>query len=205
MTTQIIAIAGPIGAGKSTLACALAERLGDAATLHFDSYENLTHQSPDDLARWLHEGADFNALHIPRLRDDLAKLKRGEAITTPCDERVLPQKYVLFEMPLGREHAATSPLIDLLVWIDLPPEVALARKLHEFSTRVLREPAGTTAPHEFASWLRSYLESYLAVVRDVLSVQERRVRPRADVLIDGRVAPGTLVDQLTPAIRAALP
>jgi uridine kinase len=202
--SYVVAIAGPVGAGKSTLAHALASRLDRAETLQFDSYEALTQQSPDELARWLRDGADFNALIIPHLSEDLAKLKRGGSIITPAGERVAPGDFILFEMPLGREHAETAPFIDLVIWIDLPPEVALARKLREFTSGALAGSAGAADPHEFATWLNGYLESYLGVVREVLVVQERRVRPGADLIVDGLATTSAMAEALAPAIRHAL-
>ncbi len=203
--THIVVIAGPIGAGKTTLARALAAQLGDAAVLQFDAYERLTEQGLDTLARWLREGADFNAHAVPQLRADLEKLKRGEAITTPLGEPVPARRWVLFEMPLGREHAETAPLIDLLIWIDLPPEIALARKLREFTANAARENVTPAAAQDFAAWLHGYLEAYLLVVREVLAVQERRVRPGAELVIDGCGNPAEIAGALASAIRRACP
>ncbi len=163
--SYVVAIAGPPGAGKSTLAHALAQTLGDAGVLEFDCYERATARSLEDLAQWLREGADFNALAAPGLREDLEQLKTSAS-----------PKYLLFEMPLGREHTPTAHLIDLLIWIDLPLDVALARKLRQ----ILHSPQGNALP-----WLHGYLEGYLTVVREVLVVQHDRVRPGADLFVDG--------------------
>ena len=107
-------------------------------------------------------------------------------------------------MPLGREHAETAPLIDFLIWIDLPLDVALARKLHELTSRALRSPA--LDEHGRAlGWLNGYLDSYLAVVREVLVVQHNRVRPRADLIIDGLGDFPSLVEQTALLLQQRLP
>ena len=192
--TQVIAIAGPPGAGKSTLAHALAQMLGRAGVLEFDRYEQATAHSVEDLGRWLREGADFNALAAPGLRGDLERLK-GEPWA---------RRYLLFEMPLGREHAETAPLIDFLIWIDLPLDVALARKLGELTNRALRSPAPDEHGRALA-WLNGYLDSYLAVVREVLVVQNDRVRPGADLIVDGLADFPSLVAELAQLLRQRLP
>lgn len=188
--TYVIAIAGPPGSGKSTLAHALAQALGGAGVLEFDRYEQATARSVDELARWLQEGADFNALAAPGLREDLERLKAAES----------SPKYLLFEMPLGREHAQTAHLIDFLIWIDLPLDVALARKLHQISSTALHSP--TPGEHGKAlAWLHGYLDGYLSVVREVLLVQHNRVRSGADVFVDGTADFPRLVAQMAEIIR----
>lgn len=192
--THVIAIAGPPGSGKSTLAHALAQMLGSAGILEFDRYEQATARSPQDLGRWLREGADFNALAALGLRSDLERLK-GEPSA---------RRYLLFEMPLGREHAETAPLIDFLIWIDLPLDVALARKLRELTDRALHSPAPDEHGRALA-WLNGYLDSYLAVVREVLVVQHNRVRPGADLIVDGLADFPSLVEQTAQFLQQRLP
>lgn len=166
---RVIAIAGPPGSGKSTLAHALARELGSAAVLEFDEFEQATARSVPDLERWLADGADFDQLAAPGLRDRLQQLAADPA-----------RAFVLFEMPLGRAHSATAPLIDLLLWIDLPADLALARKLQQIlAAAAHREPACA------AAWLAGYVAAYLQVVHRVLALQRDRVRPGADLCVDG--------------------
>lgn len=192
--THVIAIAGPPGSGKSTLAHTLAQILGNADVLEFDRYEQATARSPEDLGRWLREGGDFNALAAPGLRADLECLKSEQS----------ERRYLLFEMPLGRAHAETAPLIDFLIWIDLPLDIALARKLRQLTSRALRSPAPGEHGRALA-WLNGYLDSYIAVVRDVLAMQHNRVRPGADLIIDGLADFSRLVTETAQFLRQRLP
>ncbi len=179
---HIIAVAGPIGSGKSTLARGIASTLGDASVLYFDSHERASRRTPSDMIRWMREGADFNAFALPELVNDLAKLKNGVSVTDPLSgEPIAAARHIVFEMPLGREHRPTAPYIDLLVWIDVPLDMALARKTREYTELLLAEGKGKDG----LEWLRGYLYNYLTMIRPLMEIQVERVRPGADIIIDG--------------------
>ncbi len=201
----VIAVAAPIGGGKTSLAKAIAARLGDAVTIHFDRYETVTRRPIEDVIRWVEAGGDFNELSVPHLAEDLGRLKRGEPVFDPASCRETPSgKYVLFEMPLGRKYQETAELIDFLIWVEVPFDVALARKIKEF--------AGEFMAHErpeelgnFAAWLNGYLDNYLKVVRRVLQIQRDRVCPDADMVLDGRAEFDTMITHATREILHRFP
>ncbi|MCK9230536.1 MAG: hypothetical protein M0Q23_07410 [Syntrophales bacterium] len=198
---HIIAVSGPIGSGKTTLAGGIAAVLGNASILHYDSYERASRQAPNDVIRWISEGADFNAFVLPDLVSDLSALKRGISITDPLSgETTRAEDYIIFEMPLGREHRHTSPLIDLLVWIDIPPDVALARKMREYTEGFL---TGGHGRHGL-EWLKRYLDTYPAMIRPIMEILHERVRPGADIIIDGRDDPRTQADRAAKEITRLL-
>lgn len=181
---KVIAIAAPVGGGKSALAAALARALGDCPVLHFDDYQLATRQSVDDLKEWLAAGADFDALPAPGVAEALDDMRGDEGQTG----------WVVFEMPLGREYRATAASIDLLIWLDVPLDIALARKLRELV--VAARPAPESEAHAILHWIDEYLGHYLAVVRNVLQVQRARIAPTADLLLDGGADTETLLQQL---------
>lgn len=179
----MIAVAAPIGGGKSALVQGLARALGGAACLHFDDYELATRQSPEQLARWIAAGADFNSLHAPGFADALRALGRGESIVDRVSGKpISPTRFVVLEMPLGRTYAETAELIDYLVWVDTPLDLALARNLRSLTVAALAED--TEAPG-FLRWLDAYLGQYMDQVRLILELQRARVAPAADLVLDG--------------------
>lgn len=201
----VIAIAAPIGGGKTSLTTAVASALGDASILYYDHYELSTRKSMDDMKQWMRSGARIDDLDVPGLADDLLRLKRGESVTDPrtgAPLRAAP--WIVFEMPLGREHTATARFIDLLLWIDTPLDMALARKIREFIAD-FQAAAGEHNARPFLAWLGGYLDNYLGFVRTMLEFQRERVPVHADVILDGRNDFDTLVRQALAAIRARFP
>lgn len=182
-TCCVIAVAAPIGGGKSALVQGLATALGGAASLHFDDYELATRQSPEQLGRWIAAGADFNSLQAPGFAAALHALRRGETIAgRATDKPIRPTRFLVLEMPLGRAYAETAELIDFLVWVDTPLDLALARNLRSLTVAALTENAD---PQGFLRWLDAYLGQYVDQVRLILELQKTRVAPAADLVLDG--------------------
>lgn len=199
--TYIAAIAAPIGGGKTTFTRAVAEALGDAQTIHFDRYEKLTQEPVHFLKKWVAQGADFNRFHVPELPALLERLKAGETVIDPADQsQRRPSRYVVFEMPLGKEHRETAQFIDLLIWIEIPLDIALARKIREF-TALMMQQQGENIRNSLI-WMDGYLENYLQVIRDVLQIQRQRIRPTADIIIDGTTSPETTVRAVAESIQS---
>lgn len=183
--SSVVAVAGPPGAGKSTFVTALARRLGDACALSYDDYEKITARPPEEIMSWLKDGGDANRFDIPGLAEDLGRLKQGAQITHPVTGAVLsPGRYVIFEMPLGREHRPTARHIDMLLWIDVPLDVALARTLRDM-TRLIQSEKPDDRAHGGIDWLGGYLDNYLGFVREALERQRKRIGAAADLVIDG--------------------
>lgn len=183
--SYVVAIAGPPGSGKSSLVGALVKKLADAATLSFDHYEDITGRPPHEIKQWLQAGADFDRFVISALARDLKKLKEGEAVVDPVSGEVIEaRKYIIFEMPFGKAQAATAANINLLLWIDLPLDVALSRTMREH-TGIFLKRFPPDKHQECLTWLHGYLDGYLDFVHEVLAVQHEKVRPGADLLIDG--------------------
>lgn len=179
--SYVVGIAAPAGGGKSTLADALAGRVADSVRLHFDDYEVTM---PGDWERWLADGASFDEWSVPALAADLFEMKRSE--TGP--------PVVLFEAPLGRAHRATGDLIDFLVFIDTPLEIALARWM------ALRLSTGTSGE----GLVTEYLANYELVLRRVYQEQRQQVRRSADLVVNGLDPVDRWVDQVLVSLPDAL-
>ncbi len=195
---RVIAIAGAVGAGKSTLVRALAGRLADSTVIQFDHYERMTEQPIAEVRRWIREGADIDKLPVPGLGEALQALKLGRAVADPMTRaEIRPAKYILFETQFGRRHAATGRHVDFLAWIDTPLDIALARKVRQFAREFdPRDPAG------FAPWLSGYLDNYVEVVGGLLRMQRDIVAAGADLVVDGNADPVGQASELERAIVA---
>src|SRR5690606_23407837 len=128
-----IAVVGPPGSGKSTLAAALQRRLPEAAVLAYDDYETLTGEGPERIAAWLDGGADPEQIDLAAFVGAAARLSRGETVRAPDGTTMRAGRFLVIDTPFGRRHAATAPFIDLEVWLDLPLDMALARKIRQFA------------------------------------------------------------------------
>jgi uridine kinase len=196
MSARVIAIAGPPGSGKTALIIALSKLVPDSAVLFFDGFETPSDlMSSAALSRWLAAGARFDDFAVTGLAEALAALKAGRAAVEPASGRkVAPAGLVLFEMPFGRAYTPTAALIDTLVWLDTPLDVALARNILAWEAETPPRPR---------PWLAGYIKEYLSVTRAVLAAQRAQVAPGADLVLDGLAAPGEAAQKLLAVLKMA--
>jgi len=185
----VVAIAGVAGAGKSSVVRELVGILPGAQAIHVDDYQRVTREPLDRLAAWLQDGADFDRFQIPLLGDHLSRLKRGEVIMDPIRMReISAERYVVFETHFGRAHQDTGRHIDVLVWVDTPLDIALARNVRSLLKPLL--PGGGLVPDATRLLsLDGHLERYLASVRPLIELQVSRVRAGADLCVAGSGSP----------------
>jgi len=183
--TRIIGIAGLAGAGKSTLIKNLLDILPDSSALFIDDYQRITREPVAAIIDWMERGGDFNEFVIPVAGEHLARLKSGETVLNPITlVPVLPKQILLFETHFGRAHEDTGRHIDMMLWLDTPPEVALARNLLALLEPMA--PGGSIQPtQERIGATRRYLSSYLSDVRRLTAFQRARLLPDADRVLDG--------------------
>ena len=193
MTSRVIGIAGPPGSGKTTLAHALVSALGDAVLVEMDHYQRMTDLPPVQIRDWVERGADHDELPLPLLADHLQSLKQGRAVVNPLTAGVIhPARFIVLETHFGRAHRTTGPLIDVLLWLDTPADVALARNLRAFIASWTTPAQPRSDQSEALDWLDGYLDNYLSLVEPLLRMQRDRVRCGADRVID----PGCNVEPL---------
>ncbi len=175
------------GGGKTTLVRYLASTL-NASKISWDDYNEaglMTH--PDD---WV--AADTNDWKVPRLATDLSQLKQGQSITSPLGgPSIQPTPYTMFDAPLGYAHQETGQHIDVFVFIDTPLDVAMAR-------RILRDyfAGRETLTSEQTTTLKTDLEGYLKFARAAFLSMDKKVKPLADVVVDGTLPIEMLAKQI---------
>lgn len=176
----VIAVSGMSGAGKTRVVERTAELLGNAARLYFDHYASVS-VYPANLKDWLDRGADVDEWQTPQLADDLRKLRGGEPIELPGDLGLVePTSFILVEEPIGRSRREMSDLIDLMVFLDVPADVLLARRF----LRRLEEERDSFGDRLLAQ-LHTDLHDYLNVGRDLFAVGNTVLRQTADLILDG--------------------
>lgn len=203
--SYVIAVAAPIGGGKTALVKAISNRLDNSAVIFFDHYEKMTESPVQDLEKWVEMGASFNDFSVPRLADDLKKLREGKSVINPITKTgVGPSRYIIFEMPLGKEYKETEGYIDLLIWVEIPLDIALARKLKEFTGDFL-SGSDDPNPGKFIIRMDKYIGNYLKVVRKVLLIQKQKVSRNADIIIDGMMDIDSMALKATREILDRIP
>ena len=139
----VIVIAGYVGSGKSTVAARLSKLLGNAPILTFDHYEKYI-EWPQDMNRWLQNGADPDQIRIPRLKEDLLSLIQGKPVSDPFDGAILlPAQYILLEEPSGGLRGEIRELINQVVYIDVPQDLCVIRLVERLMDMGVWRSAGT--------------------------------------------------------------
>ena len=193
----VIGISAVSGGGKTAVARRLAEVLRDAAALHFDDYDD-TNVHPGDHRSWFADGADYDAYELPVFTCHLETLKAGGRVRYPIDGAILgPVRYVVADAPLGREHSASGRFIDLMVFVDTPLDIAMAR-------RVLRnlDEAAQSAAAETLEHVNDELYCYEARARPIYEHFQERMRAGADLIVDGTLGIDRIVDRICSEIES---
>ena len=187
----VIAIAGTSGAGKTTLVKRVAALLGEAVTFYFDDYS----EYPPDVDQWLQEGGDLKLWETPRLTTDLKTLKFGtslvlseparfhrEAVGETFPKGILePARFIVMEEPFGRERPGMETLVDFVVGLDTPLDLALARRL----LRDIEYHRQGIHKGELADYMKILLVDYQGPLRDLYLVAQRVALHHSDLVIDG--------------------
>jgi uridine kinase len=195
----VIAVSGISGVGKTSLIERMADRLGNAARLHFDHYVVLGNDI-GDIAAWLEAGVDPNVVETPQFAADLERLRRRQSVRLPQEHGVVePADFVILEEPFGRSRDVMAPMIDLAVHIAIPHDVAMARRL--LRTVGLRPQMGDPG---LIDELEEQLRAFLAGGRDIYLALDIQAQAGADLVLDGLRPVEALADDLMAAIAARL-
>ena len=187
----VIGISAVGGGGKTAVTRRLAEVLDDAVALYFDDYDD-TNVHPDDLQRWFAAGADYDTYDTPIFTRHLQALKAGRNIRYPIGGAIVgPAKYVVADAPLGRAHSDSGRFIDMVVFIDTPLDVAMARRVLRDIERKVAWTGDLALQH-----VKDELSGYLARARPIYEHFRERIRVSSDVIVDGTLSIDDLVERI---------
>ncbi len=190
LNRYVIAISGPAGAGKTTLAGKVAVWLGDATMLFYDDYRKVSDWHRD-LLRWAQDGCDPNQyVGNPKpFADDLRAIRNGIPIHRPTNqELIVPARFVVLEEPWGRDRDAVRSLIDFVAHIDIPLDVSLCRRLLRDAQR--------------GQNILEFMQDYLAEDVRQVYLRMQKSAENADLVLDGMQPPDALAQQVATRVLA---
>jgi uridine kinase len=178
----IVSVCGAPGSGKSALIGSAVAALGDADSLHaFEEYSHIS-DFPSDIPRWLAAGANPNEWRSDKLVKDLAQLHSGRDVTLPAGNRVVKAaRTVLIEDFFGRKRTALAPFLTSVVYVNVPLEIALARRL----LRDINRGPFKDDSQKARDYVASFCGRYLGELRELYVIANRYAAEDADLILDG--------------------
>jgi uridine kinase len=163
--------------------------------LSLDAYESSNTYPPAE--KWIEDGADPNEFQAPQFDADIRRLKNGSSIIHPETGIVIqPDRFLIIEEPFGRGRDAVGDLIDFVVYVDTPLEVAYIRKLSRKNDFLPWEEN----PEVFIQNLHENMEWYLKIGREFYLAVAERVREDCDLTVDGMHPSEMLMEQIIEAV-----
>ncbi|MGV3465267.1 MAG: hypothetical protein ACO1OT_08240 [Heyndrickxia sp.] len=169
----VIAIAAVSGGGKTTVTKLLNEKLGNSKALFFDDYD---FDGPDDMHKWVENGADYNEWDLSPLIDDL-ELLRSESL-----------EYIVLDFPFTYKNSQARELIDYSVFIDTPLDIALARRI----TRDFQNSSLEAVLFDMRNYLDNGRNAYLEMLN--------KIKPNSDIVVNGTLPLDEIVSVLFESI-----
>jgi hypothetical protein len=185
--SHVIAICGMMGSGKSTAVAHLLKSTPDCVAFHEDEYNPALKQSIEEVQAWWERGAPVGEIDLSTLAAELQEASENF------------DGVVLLETQFGRLHPNLRPLIDLQCWIDVEPDIALARKIAQLATQFAESPesASSVAP---LHWLAEFCKSYFQTTRKLFVRQRNDVSGQSDIVIGGDRSPADVCEQVRIAV-----
>lgn len=192
-TPYVIAISGYSGTGKSTVIGYLLSLIGDAVALRIDDYAEDAIYPPT--IEWIKNGADPDEFITPQFTENIRLLKGGKPAICPKDKtNIRPSGYILIEEPFGMSRTAMKPWIDFHVQMEIPPEIALARRVLRNIERLEKDPDG--------EGLKDFLDWYLNAGQQFFLLAYELAAREKDLTVDGTLPPETTAQTIFNAVLA---
>jgi uridine kinase len=176
--------------------------LGDAIALCSDWYAGVGPRPEEvDIVQWLRDGAEPSIWHHPHLIADVAALRAGRPVTLPEGQgSVTPAQFIVLEEPWGRARPGMRALIDVAVVVELPFEIALARKLLRDIDIAYAQYDGKA--EAAVDYVKMFLDIYLRFGRAFYVQQQRAALRDCDLVVDGMWAAEELANKIAEIARA---
>jgi uridine kinase len=203
----VIAVSSVSGGGKTTLVKKAAEKLG-AGTLFFDDYASSS-EYPNDFRHWIDGGGNLDQWKTPLFARDLTALRQGKCVNSPQDGAVIhPTDYLVIEQPLGRGQPEMAGLIDFVVAVRTPLDIALVRRtMRDLDLQSPMQLENATREElikklqAMRGYLKYFLDLYLEIERELYITIQDKVQRDADLILDGMQSTEKLADDLIQAVK----
>lgn len=178
----VISISGMSGSGKTTVKNALRARLANAAVISFDDYGERVYLDRD-INEWS-EDSSYDEWHTEPIAADVERLLKE------------PLDYIILDYPFGYGNRLVGQHINLAVYVDIPLDVALARRIiRDFTSR--KENTDVADVEEVSlGGLDKELRFYLSCSRSTYARMPEMQKPTSDLVVDGTKTPEEIVDEI---------
>lgn len=166
--SYVISVSAVSGGGKTAVTNELIKLLDDAAVLSFDGYDG--DLLGRDYCEWSEDGANANEWHLEPLVNDIIKRISEN------------HKYIIIDYPFGRSHEKVNKFIDFAVFIDVPHDISLARRIIRDYCR--RNPDRKKIENPIEA-IDKGLMFYLKRHRATYLQHSKTIQPYCDITVDG--------------------
>jgi uridine kinase len=166
----VISVSGISGSGKTTIINEIKNRLKNSATINFDDYDEKDVYLDREINAWSADKNDYNEWHVEPIAADIERLLNESFV------------YIFLDYPFGRENAVVGKYIDLAVFVDVPRDVALARRLiRDYTDRALTRHNIDVNLNVVGEYLKHYLKHQIPTYQRHIET----LKPFADIVLDG--------------------
>lgn len=166
--SYVISVSAVSGGGKTAVTNELIKLLDDAAVLSFDGYDG--DLLGRDYCEWSEDGANANEWHLEPLVNDIIKRISEN------------HKYIIIDYPFGCSHEKVNKFIDFAVFIDVPHDISLARRIIRDYCR--RNPDRKKIENPIEA-IDKGLMFYLKRHRATYLQHSKTIQPYCDITVDG--------------------
>ena len=191
---QVIAVTGMMGRGKSTMIEHLQGMLVDCTALFEDDFNMAPLKSLPEIQAWWNRGGHVEEFDLSPLVQQLQQ----HAAQSPAESSA-GSPLVLLETQFGRLHPQLGPWIDFQCWIEVPSDIAFARKVGQLSRQFLNEPQPADSGNPL-QWIAGFCDGYLNTTRQLFERQRQQLSQEADVVVDGQGDPFDVCDRVWQAL-----